>query len=126
MTSNDIKKFRENFGLSQQQLAILVGSSVRTITNWENGGKIPSSRVSQLEALMASAKKSNSTIQTATGANSTQIAGDNAHVGECETLDRAISEIASQRRLTEDTLARLAKAQQQVDDLLQILKSKMA
>ena len=38
---------------------------------------------------------------------------------------KAFDEIASQRRLTEDALSRLAKAQAQVDDLIEILKSKM-
>ncbi len=40
-------------------------------------------------------------------------------------LMKAFDEIASQRRLTEDALARLAKAQAQVDDLITILKSKL-
>lgn len=125
MTSEDIKKLRETLGLSQQQFAALVGSSIKTISNWETGGKIPAARVSQLEAIMASAAKSSSTFQTATGSHATQIAGDNTHVGGCASLNKAMEEIASQRRLTEDALARLAKAQAQVDDLIEILKSKM-
>ena len=90
MTSEDIKKLRESLGLSQQQFAALVGSSIKTISNWETGGKIPA-----------------------------------AHVSGCASLDKALDEIASQRRLTEDALSRLAKAQAQVDDLIEILKSKM-
>ena len=125
MTSEDIKKLRESLGLSQQQFAALVGSSIKTISNWETGGKIPAARLSQLEAIKASAAKASSTFQTATGSHATQIAGDHTHVSGCATLDKALDEIASQRRLTEDALSRLAKAQAQVDDLIEILKSKM-
>lgn len=125
MTSEDIKKLREILGLSQQQFAALVGSSIKTISNWETGGKIPAARISQLEALMASASAKPSTIQTATGSHATQISGDNAHIGGCASLDKAMAEIAAQRRLTEDALARLSKSQAQIDDLITILKSKL-
>lgn len=125
MTSEDIKKLRESLGLSQQQFAALVGSSIKTISNWETGGKIPAARLSQLEAIKASAAKPSPTFQTATGSHATQIAGDHTHVDCCASLDKALDEIASQRRLTEDALSRLAKAQAQVDDLIAILKSKL-
>lgn len=125
MTSEDIKKLRESLGLSQQQFAALVGSSIKTISNWETGGKIPAARISQLEAIKANAAKPSSTFQTATGSYATQISGDHTHVGGCPSLDKALDEIASQRRLSEDALSRLAKAQAQVDNLIEILKNKM-
>lgn len=125
MTSEDVKKLREKLGLSQQQFAALVGSSIKTISNWETGGKIPSVRISQLEAIAASAAARQSTYQTATGSHATQIAGDHTHVGGCSSLDKAMEELAAQRRVTEDALARLAKAQSQADDLIAILKSKL-
>lgn len=74
---------------------------------------------------MASASAKPSTIQTATGSHATQISGDNAHIGGCASLDKAMAEIAAQRRLTEDALARLSKSQAQIDDLITILKSKL-
>lgn len=125
MTSEDIKKLRESLDLSQQQFAALVGSSIKTISNWETGGKIPAARICQLEAIKASAAKPSSTFQTATGSHATQISGDHTHVGGCSSLDKALDEIASQRRLTEDALSRVAKAQAQIDDLIAILKSKL-
>ncbi len=125
MTSEDIKKLRETLGLSQQQFAALVGSSIKTISNWETGGKIPAARVSQLEALKASAAAKPSTVQTATGSHATQIAGDHTQLGICASLDKAMDEIAAQRRLSEDALARLSKSQAQIDDLILILKSKL-
>lgn len=124
MTSEDIKKLRETLGLSQQQFAALVGSSIKTISNWETGGKIPAARVSQLEALKASAAAKPSTVQTATGSHATQIAGDHTQLGVCASLDKAMEEIAAQRRLTEDALARLSKSQAQIDRLIALLEQK--
>lgn len=125
MTSEDIKNLRESLGLSQQQLAALIGATIKTISNWETGRKIPAVRISQLEALIASTKANCSTFQTATGSHATQISGNNTQIGRCSSLDKAIDELSAQRLLTQDALARLEKSQSQVDDLIAILKSKL-
>ncbi len=51
MKTYDIKKLRKKMELSQQQFAALVGVSVKTVSNWENGGVIPASKRPQLESL---------------------------------------------------------------------------
>lgn len=54
-------------------------------------------------------------------------AGENNEVSfnSPDVLLRAFDEIAAQRRLAEDALARLSTSQAQVQDLLEILKSKI-
>lgn len=56
MNSIDLKKIREDLGLTQQGFASYVGVDRRTIVNWESGGKIPNSRIKMLELLKEGAK----------------------------------------------------------------------
>jgi putative transcriptional regulator len=37
----DVEALRENYGLSQRQFAALLGVSVRTLRNWEQGRRAP-------------------------------------------------------------------------------------
>lgn len=37
----DIKRIRDGFGLTQEQFAALLGISVRTLRNWEQGRRVP-------------------------------------------------------------------------------------
>ncbi len=37
----DIKSIRDGFGLTQEQFAALLGISVRTLRNWEQGRRVP-------------------------------------------------------------------------------------
>lgn len=44
MNEINIKEIRSNLGVSQEQLAKMIGVSPRTIQNWESGSKIPNSK----------------------------------------------------------------------------------
>jgi len=37
----DIKRIRENYNLTQEKFAALLGISVRTLRNWEQGRRVP-------------------------------------------------------------------------------------
>ena len=37
----DIKSIRDGFGLTQEQFSTLLGISVRTLRNWEQGRRVP-------------------------------------------------------------------------------------
>ena len=37
----DIKHIRESYHLTQQQFAVMLGISVRTLRNWEQGRRVP-------------------------------------------------------------------------------------
>ena len=41
ISAPDVKKIRENYGLSQSAFAALLGISVKTIQNWEQGRRTP-------------------------------------------------------------------------------------
>lgn len=54
MTDLDIKNLRTKLGITQKQLAEMVGVSVNTIQNWESGGTIPKSKHPILGSIIAS------------------------------------------------------------------------
>ncbi len=39
--SLDIKHIREKYNLTQEQFAVMLGISVRTLRNWEQGRRVP-------------------------------------------------------------------------------------
>ena len=56
MDAKEIKRFREELGLSQEQLARKIGVSLRSVARWESGEGKPSQM--GLRALTGFAKKS--------------------------------------------------------------------
>lgn len=52
MNDLDIKKIREMLGISQEQLAEMVGVHPRTVQNWESGSTIPKSKHAILRDLV--------------------------------------------------------------------------
>lgn len=59
MTPDEIKKLREKKGWTQLDLAKKIGVSLKTITNYETGGVIPSSK----KEILRQALNSNNTIE---------------------------------------------------------------
>ena len=116
MNAEEVRKIRESLGLSQQQFSTLVGASVKTISNWENGGKIPAARIAQLEAFRDTSIRGSR--ESYFIGNDSPGAGKGNDVNSDKVLLRAMDEISAQRRMAE-------KAQAQVDELLEILKSKL-
>jgi len=57
MDASNVKKFREELGLSQQKFADQIGVDRRTVVNWEKGNKIPDSKI-KLFKLMSINNKS--------------------------------------------------------------------
>lgn len=51
MKAEDLKKIRQNLNLTQEELAKLIGVSKNTIYNYENGHKIPASKILIFEQL---------------------------------------------------------------------------
>jgi len=41
ISAPDVKKIREDYGLSQSEFAALLGISIKTIQNWEQGRRAP-------------------------------------------------------------------------------------
>lgn len=60
--------------------------------------------------------------QTANGDHNTQVAGNDNHVNNSSTLDKALDEISQQRQLVEKSHELTANAQRQIDRLLAIIE----
>jgi len=50
---SEVKKVREQYGLSQDKFAILMGISTATLRNWEQGRRMPEGPARVLLALLA-------------------------------------------------------------------------
>ncbi len=48
----DIRKARENFGMSQSEMAVFLNVSVRTLQNWEQGRRGPTGPAQTLLRIM--------------------------------------------------------------------------
>ena len=111
MNDLDIKKIREKLGISQEQLAEMVGVHPRTVQNWESGSTIPKSKHAILRGLMP---------QQYYGGNVEQanVMGDNiknaADTGMQSELSKLIDLLASKE-------LSLQKAQEHIDRLLAII-----
>jgi len=57
MTGGELKNKREALGLSQKELAGLLGVGKNTIYNYESGTKIPDSRIPILEKVLNKEKE---------------------------------------------------------------------
>ena len=64
----------------------------------------------------------NSTTQTSSGDNSPNISGNGNHVNNAATIDKALNEIAEQRRLVSKSQEQITKFQEQIDRLLGIIE----
>lgn len=112
MNDLDVKKIREELGLSQEALAEKVGVHPRTVQNWESGSKIPKSKHAILRDLILKP-------QTYAGGgeqqnvNGDNINGNNVTVHNSDT-DKLLELLASKEQS-------LAKAQEHIDKLLEII-----
>ncbi|GAB3024550.1 hypothetical protein GCM10027051_31530 [Niabella terrae] len=59
MNKDDIKAFRVQHGLTQKQLATVLGRSIKTIQGWEIGAKIPDHVAMSLNMYAAEKKANN-------------------------------------------------------------------
>ena len=46
-----LKKLRDELGMSQEEFARQIGTSVRTVSHWEAGDNVPTFTIAQMKAL---------------------------------------------------------------------------
>ncbi|MBR4860129.1 MAG: helix-turn-helix domain-containing protein [Alphaproteobacteria bacterium] len=109
----DIKKIREKLGISQEQLAEMVGVHPRTVQNWESGSTIPKSKHAILRDLVLKPQRYAGGGEQ-TNVNGNNINGNNVTVTPGDSIDK-ILEILSMKE------ASLVKAQEHIDKLLEII-----
>lgn len=112
MNDLDIKKIRERLGISQEQLAEMVGVHPRTVQNWESGSTIPKSKHAILRDLVIKPQRYAGGGEQ-TNVNGNNINGNNVTVNPTD-VDKLL-EILSMKE------ASLVKAQEHIDKLLEII-----
>jgi transcriptional regulator with XRE-family HTH domain len=55
----EIIQYRKRHGLNQEDLARMIGVSIRTVQNYEHGGKIPQSKMGLFKSLLDAELKEN-------------------------------------------------------------------
>ena len=114
MNDLDIKKIRKKLGISQEQLAEMVGVHPRTVQNWESGSTIPKSKHAILRDLILKPQRYAGGGEQ-TNVNGNNINGNNVTINPAD-MDKLL-EILSMKE------ASLVKAQEHIDKLLEIIRN---
>ena len=113
MNDLDIKKIREKLGISQEQLAEMVGVHPRTVQNWESGSTIPKSKHAILRDLVLKPQQ-----YYCGDVEQANVMGDNIK----NATDMAMqSELSKMIDLLASKELSLQKAQEHIDRLLAII-----
>ena len=113
MNDLDIKKIREQLGVSQEALAKMVGVHPRTVQNWESGTTIPKSKHAILRDLVLKPQHYAGGGEQ-TNVHGNNINGNNVTVNPGDSIEQLL-EIISMKE------ASLTKAQEHIDKLLEII-----
>lgn len=113
MNDLDIRKIREKLGVSQETLAEMIGVHPRTVQNWESGTTIPKSKHAILRELVVKPQQYAGGEQS--NVNGNNINGNNVTVNnQPDTIEKLLDILAMKE-------ASLAKAQEHIDKLLEII-----
>lgn len=115
MNDLDIKKIRESLGLSQEQLAEMVGVHPRTVQNWESGSKIPKSKHGILRNLVLKPQRYAGGGEQ-NNVHGNNINGNNVTVNQPDTMDELL-------KILQMKEASLARAQEHIGKLLEIISN---
>lgn len=77
MSAIDIFKIREDLKLTQQEFGELIGVDRRTVINYEQGKKIPTSKIKLLELLLKNGSVSQKEAVSSTNEQAVSLATDN-------------------------------------------------
>lgn len=114
----DIALLRRDLGLKQAEFAYELGIKQPYLSEIENGKKPVTDeiyeRIRNKWGVNTCDKYAITSQASATGDNNTQIAGNSNQVNCSSSFDKALEEIAAQRRLVE-------KSQEQIDKLLVVI-----
>lgn len=117
---SDIKKLRELLNLSQEQFAQSIGTTSRTIQNWEAGKVVPKSKLEILRKLAAQFPDETFTMFEASDSPGAGLLNDVRGISS-QDLKYILNEINSQRK---DYMNELHKRNEQIDRLLSLLEKK--
>lgn len=119
MESSDIKTLRDRLNLTQEEFANKIGVSLRTIQNYEGGGKIPKAKMALLEELFYNTRNINITGK-GNIANTGRIAGGvNTHNQSTQDVNKIIESLENTIRAKDEII----KAK---DEIIKMLKEQLA
>lgn len=119
----DLKKFREEHKITQQEVAALCKVSLRTVQSWESNNTMPDKYFAQLRSIKSI--KGNVITQVWHGDYSPNVNGSSNNVKPSvdAMLDRAMLELAELRKALTDALI---VNQRHTDRLLTIIENEQA
>lgn len=117
---SEIKKLRELLNLSQDQFAQCLGTTSRTIQNWEAGKVIPKSKLEILRKLATRFPNETFTMFEASDSPGAGLLNDVKGISS-QDLKNILGEINSQRK---DYMKELDKRNEQIDRLLALLEKR--
>lgn len=115
---NDIQKLRELLGLTQEELSERLGVSSRTIQNWEQGKKIPKTRVEILRKLASKFPDESFSFFDASDSPGAGLLNEVSGISS-KDLQSILEEMRSQR---EEFISELRRKDKQIETLLEMLK----
>ncbi len=115
---NDIQKLRDLLGYTQEELSERLGVSSRTIQNWEQGKKIPKTKIDMLRKLASNFPDHNFSFFDASDSPGAGLMNDVSGISS-KDLQSILEEMRSQR---EEFISELKRKDKQIDALLEILK----
>ena len=115
----DIKKLREQKGLTQKELAERCNVTLRTVQNWEQGKHIPESTLILLELLGFPVREGEIVSSFASG-NSVSVSKSK----EDTETDKFLAALERQQELLLEQMKANNKRDEQIDRLLTLLENK--
>lgn len=131
---DDIKKFREQKGLTQKQLAEFCGVTLRTVQNWEAGKTIPDNIVKLLQTAIDKGENiSHTNIDSCEGSsvnspveqhvrgdgNNLSGTGDITQGVSQDLLQKALDEISEMRQLLAESVRNTNELSMRLMNLLE-------
>ncbi len=125
----DVRKLREQMGVTQQALAEMCGVTLRTVQNWETGRPVPERARKLLEVIVGNrdvvssgdAKDNGVSVAAGNGSQVTLNPDTQRFFStlekQQEIMSRQLEELAEMRRLTQ-------KKDEQIDTLLKLIQAK--
>ena len=117
----NVRKIREKFKMTQQELAERCGVSLRTVQNWENGKTIPTSALRLLKRI-DSGDEIVSSSATDSAINATGVNGSTVTVRAGRETERLMSLLEKAAAQTDEHLTIIHKRDEQIDRLLTLVE----
>lgn len=117
MQSDDIKRLRNLLGCTQEEFAQLLGTTARSVQNWEQGKPITKSKLKIFERLVSKYPDESFTFFRVNDSPGAGLGNEVTGLSSAD-LNKLIGEMASQRK---DFMSQLKKKDEQIDSLIKLL-----